>query len=288
VAGTRQFFGQFLVSQEIVSSDALEEAVRYQKECNLPLGALALSKAYLTEGQVQHVHGLQRRTDRFFGELAVERGFLTPGQLDELLKDQAEARVLIGEALLAKGHLTRDRLNEALLEYHASQSTSEEALRETIDEHPQARLLDLSQQLTERMLLRLAGMLTKPLEVLADTRPEPLEHWITMQVEGDRNFTYALTLDSPQLLAVAQGLLREVDGVEAPTEVDELALDAGREFANIVVGHICTHLSRTDREQTMPKPPRSGAPEPVGDGERWAGVRMLLPDGELAMGLLFA
>ena len=97
------FFGQYLVSEGHVTQSQLDEAVQFQEQHNLPLGAVALSKALMSERQVLIVHAQQARTDKQFGQIAVERGFLSRAQLDELLREQSEARILLGEALIQKG-----------------------------------------------------------------------------------------------------------------------------------------------------------------------------------------
>ena len=50
------FFGQYLVSEGHVTQSQLDEAVQFQEQHNLPLGAVALSKALMSERQVLIVH----------------------------------------------------------------------------------------------------------------------------------------------------------------------------------------------------------------------------------------
>ena len=45
---------------------------------------------------------------------------------------------------------------------------------------------------------------------------------------------------------------------DPPEEVDEFVLDAGKEFLNICVGHVCTHMA-LDELKLMPEPPELGA-----------------------------
>lgn len=60
-------------------------------------------------------------------------------------------------------------------------------------------------------------------------------------------------MDFPLLMATAAALLVEL-GEEVPPIVDEVVLDAGKEFVNIVVGHVCAGLCK-DGQKVMPEPP---------------------------------
>lgn len=285
MASPIQFFGQYLLANQIVSQEQLDDAVDYQRAVNLPLGALALSKALLSERQVLQVHTLQRKTDQPFGEIAVQRGYMTRAQLDELLKEQSEARVLLGEALVQKGHLTRDQLNESLIDYHAAQGDAEQQVLAALDglHDPLAKI---ASDVTGRMLLRLAGQVSK-LAHAAVAPPERSDYWLTMPVEGDRPFSYVLTCSEPLLLRLATHMLRSLPEQPQPTAVDELVIDTGKEFVNIVVGHVCSQLSR-EGLRTMPEPVQAAetrdAGPPLGDGS-WLSVTLLSTRGPFGVGL---
>jgi len=277
---TIQFFGQYLITAEVVSQEQLDDAVSFQRAVNLPLGALALSKALLDERQVLQIHTQQRRTDQPFGEIAVQRGYLTRDQLDELLKEQAEARILLGEALVQKGHLTRDQLNEALIDYHTAQADAEQAVKRAYDDLPDADLARLATEITTRMLLRLAGQVCKLRSVRAGA-PASQPHVAHTVVSGDRPFTYALGVDDATLLKIARVMLKAVPELPQPQAVDDLVRDTGREFVTVTVGHICSLLSRQGLK-TMPEPVAAGVP--AGEGQ-WVAVEILLTQGLVTLGL---
>ena len=277
---TIQFFGQYLISAEVVTQDQLDDAVSFQKAVNLPLGALALSKALLSERQVLQIHTQQRRTDQPFGEIAVHRGFLTRDQLDELLKEQAEARILLGEALVQKGHLTRDQLNGALIDYHTAQGDAEQAVTAAYDELPNPDLGRVATELATRMLLRLAGQVCKVRHVAA-AAPAAQPHTSHTVVAGDSPFTLVLGVDDATLLKIARVMLKAVPDHPQPEQVDDLVRDTGKEFLSITCGHICSLLSRQG-VKTMPEPVAEGLP--TGDGD-WATVEILLTQGVVTLGL---
>jgi len=287
-----QFLGQFLLGRGLINEEDLEDGLAQQDAMNLPIGALALSKGFLSEKQLLHVHGEQRRTDRLFGEIAVRRGFLTQGQLDELLKEQKEGRVFLGDVLVEAGTVTREVMDRALEDYLREQRVAERRVAERLRGLDESGLLAPSVQLTTRLLLRVGGLVAKPAAVESETRFAGRDYVFWQEVGGDQSFTYALAFDGPDLLTLCKGMLIALDeDDEVPTEVDLLALDVGKEFVNVVVGHLCTWLSRQSRD-TMPLPPDAGEGDievPTG----WSGpskrvnVRLVLPRGEAALSLVY-
>jgi hypothetical protein len=286
-----QFLGQFLVSQGHVTRDQLEAALDFQEENNLPLGALALSKGLLNERQLLIVHAQQMNTEDRFGEVAVRRGFLTRHQLDELLREQKEARVLIGDALVRAGAIDADTLAVAVQQYRVVQERAQEQVDAELRSLPDAHLISPAIQLTTRLLLRMCGLVAKVAAVSQDTRLAHFDYALWQEVEGTRPFTYALHLDGLDLLDLSEAVLYALDDETAlPDEVDPLVLDVGKEFVNILVGHLCTWLDR-EGHRTTPLPPGSGEgnldPPACWDGPvRRINVRLVMPRTAMAVSIL--
>ncbi|RMG15288.1 MAG: hypothetical protein D6731_08615 [Planctomycetota bacterium] len=288
--GGVQFFGQYLLAKGLIGPEALREALDYQRSVNIPLGALALSKGLLTEKQVLHVHTEQRRSDRMFGEIAVLKGFMTRQQLDELLREQKEARVLLGDALVRKGYLSWEKVAEAYKNYQAEQAQAEAQVQRRLQRIPNRLLVDSVIQMSTRMLLRMGGQVSKLAAVAQETRLLPREYTFWQEVEGDLPFAYYLSIGTPELLALAHAILRAVGEPEEdlPQDVDLLVLDVGKEFVNIVVGHVCTRLSH-DGFSTMPLPPDHAEGEDFSPtlqpGASSINVRLVLPLGDVAISI---
>lgn len=286
-----QFLGQFLVSQGHVSRQELETALDFQEENNLPLGALALSKGLLSERQLLIVHAQQLNSEDRFGEVAVRRGFLTRHQLDELLREQKEARVLIGDALVRAGATDADTLAVAVQQYQVVQARAEEQVAAELAALPDAHLVSPAIQLTTRLLLRMCGLVAKVAAVSQDTRLAQFEYGLWQEVEGTRPFTYALHIDALDLLDLSEAVLYALDDeTTLPDEVDPLVLDVGKEFVNILVGHLCTWLDREGHRST-PLPPGTGEgnldPPTCWTGEiRRINVRLVMPRTAMAVSLL--
>lgn len=286
-----QFLGQFLVSQGHVNREELEAALDFQEENNLPLGALALSKGLLSERQLLIVHAQQMNTEDRFGEVAVRRGFLTRHQLDELLREQKEARVLIGDALVRAGAVDADTLAVAVQQYRVVQERAQEQVEAEMRLLPDAHLISPAIQLTTRLLLRMCGLVAKVAAVSQDTRLAHFDYALWQEVEGTRPFTYALHVDGIDLLDLSEAVLFALDDETAlPDEVDPLVLDVGKEFVNILVGHLCTWLDR-EGHRTTPLPPGSGEgnldPPSCWEGPvRRINVRLVMPRTAMAVSIL--
>ena len=258
---------------------------------NVPLGALALSRGLLNEKQLLHVHAHQRGSELSFGEIAVRLGFITRAQLDDLVREEKEGRVFLGEALVQRGDLDRSQLAGALERYQRDQRLAEAHVRQTLNGLADFLLVAPAVQLTTRMLLRTAEVVVKVSAISQDTRLAPREHALWQVVEGDRPFTYVLNFDSPELLDLSEALLADMlEEDEMPEEVDEIVIDAGKEFVNVVVGHLCTWLSR-EGLSTMPQPPEAGpgdadVPFPFDDEVRRVHVAFVSVRGSIGMTLL--
>ncbi|MCA8922793.1 MAG: hypothetical protein KDD82_13345 [Planctomycetes bacterium] len=297
------FFGQYLVSEGHVTQSQLDEAVQFQEQHNLPLGAVALSKALMSERQVLIVHAQQARTDKQFGQIAVERGFLSRAQLDELLREQSEARILLGEALIQKGAITREELNLALINYHTEQREAQRQVRDKLRALDDPFLLDLSVQLTARMLLRLAGIAAKLADV-SQARPPAMGMWGQLEVGGEMPFSLVISLSDETLEELVVGLESSPRSDTRGGRDHEGALI---ELLNVVTGHVCTRLIHEEYE-VEPHPARvfslgdePGEPDPgepeepvTGDSataatrayaKRWQAARLILPLGSMWVGL---
>jgi hypothetical protein len=116
-------FAAYLIEQQVLEPEQLEEAIRLQRQRHLLLGELGMLRGYLQPDGVDRILKAQQTSDRKFGELALEMGLLTPEQLQELLEAQANNHFYLGEALLALGHIrNKDELYQHLVRFKALSS----------------------------------------------------------------------------------------------------------------------------------------------------------------------
>lgn len=148
-----RFFGQFLLSQGMITAAQLLEAVEYQNQRNSRLGELAASIGLVTHGDADRINALQSREDLLFGEAAIKLGLMEQGQVEQLLTTQREGHVHLGQALVTLGHVNDTQLAVALERFRRHESESRPALNLPPD-WAGASLLTRMTELAPRLLLR--------------------------------------------------------------------------------------------------------------------------------------
>lgn len=127
-----RFLGEFLFQKRMITRTQLHHGLEAQKECNQPLGILALNSGFLSTQDVQWILDEQRKTDQVFGQIATETGLLEKESLDQLLTIQAENHVRFGEVLVAQGVLTLEQLLPVLAEFESQNIELEEECLSTV------------------------------------------------------------------------------------------------------------------------------------------------------------
>jgi hypothetical protein len=201
------------------------------------------------------------------------------------LREQKEARVLLGDALVKQKCLTWEEVAAAYKQYQKVQKVAEAQVQLVLRRLRNPLLVNAAIQMSSRMLLRMAGQVTKLAAVDEETRLSPREYLFWQEVEGDLPFTYYFSTSTPELMELSDAILKAVGETEFPEEVDLLVLDVGKEFVNIVVGHVCTRLSH-EGLSTMPLPPDNAEgtdyEPPMEPGMTRVNFRLVLPMGEVA------
>lgn len=136
-----QFFGNYLLNQNLVSPEHLAEALGQQGKTRLKLGVLAINEGLLTANQVEKAHKEQKRTDKRIGDVMVEMGLLTSAQVDALLKTQPAGHLLLGQTLVDKGYMTTSQFESALSAYKRENSINDDDFK-NIDDGAIRRLVD--------------------------------------------------------------------------------------------------------------------------------------------------
>ena len=120
-----QFFGNFLLNNNYVSIESLNNAMKTQAETKLKLGVLAINSGYMTAQQVEKVHNMQQKVDKRFGDLAVTMGYLSEEKVTELLNKQQPGYLLLGQTLFDNGNISPTNLEKAIIEYKEKYSISD-------------------------------------------------------------------------------------------------------------------------------------------------------------------
>lgn len=112
-----QFFGNYLLSQNLVSPERLAEAFIRQGETRPKLGILAINAGLLTAEQVEAAHAEQQRRDMRIGDIMADMGLLTRSQIESLMRTQPSGHLILGQTLVDSGCMTPSQFERALTAY---------------------------------------------------------------------------------------------------------------------------------------------------------------------------
>lgn len=120
-----QFFGNYLLSKQAVTTEQLVHAIQEQHTKHLRLGTLAMHAGLMTAIQVDNVIIRQTHEDRRFGEIAIEEGLLSEEQVADLLGSQMPDYLLVGQTLVDDGVFTNSDLDKYIKSYQKENEISQ-------------------------------------------------------------------------------------------------------------------------------------------------------------------
>lgn len=119
-----QLFGEYLVSEGVISAKELREVLDEQSSTIVRLGTIAIAEGYMTENEAEEVNHLQTQCDKRFGDIAVERGYLSEREVDELLEQQGCAFMKFLQIMFEKGYIRASELDEYLTSFQNNKGFS--------------------------------------------------------------------------------------------------------------------------------------------------------------------
>ena len=247
-----RFFGQYLLEKGRITSSQLITALEQQKTVQAAIGTLALERHLLTAEKIKQILNQQRKTGLRFGEQAVAMGSLTQAQVDELLQVQEVShRVLLGEVLVMKGYLTIEMLEKELKEYKKADADISSEVSDALSKLVHKNLVKTFTDLMIMTFTQFAKQNIKIERCEMGKDKVRLFRWVILQkITGSNvDFKYLLSVPAKLLLQMASTMLN--DNIKT---VNELALDATKEFVNIANGNACARLSEDGMTFTMLPP----------------------------------
>ncbi len=259
-----QFFGNFLLSHNVVTKEQLLSAM-LQKETNRPrLGTLAMYAGYMTASEVEQIHILQTHRDERFGKLAVDTGLLTQEQLDDLLATQAPDYLVLGEALVKDGIIDYHQLERLIAEYISETEIDDldytedpRAQVEQIFKHylsnSERRNTDQYELLYNILLFNnLVRFIGGDFAPLLGTRCEeyPKSFCVSQEITG--KYYIKLYIDMPETTCIEFANRYTGDDYE---DFDEYVAAALEDFVNLHNGLFCVNLSNTHGIELQLNPP---------------------------------
>ena len=260
-----QFFGNFLLSHELITTEQLLAAMEH-KNANRPrLGTLAMHAGYLSASEVEHIHIVQTHEDKKFGEIAVELGLLSQAQVDELVALQVPDYIAFGQALIDMGIIDTYEWERLVADYISENEINEldfsEDSREKVETlylHTKERRGDkpiddfksIYTTLLFNNLIRFIGDDFTPLR--GENFPEyPTEYCVSQEIHG--KYHMKLYIDMPRETCIAFASRYVGDDF---TDYDEYVEASIMDFANLHNGLFCVNESNTDNVELVLDPPQ--------------------------------
>jgi CheY-specific phosphatase CheX len=237
-----KFFGQFLVEHDAVTGESLLHAIELQERTNLKLGEMAVALGFITQQDIEAAHAAQLSKDMKLGDLLVELGFLSTDQLEDVISRQKVTHLYIGEALVKVGALTPEKLEQYLEAFKVDQAPYIVNHVELPDWLNATSLTwEMTVDLTYKMITRVIGIQFRPGRFVETSTLSSNYMIAAMDLSGDLNARYLLSVSAGIQKAIARALLKEED-VEG--ESDEILEDTVMEFVNIICGNVVAKASQ--------------------------------------------
>lgn len=112
-----QFFGNYLVDNNLITSEQLIRALRYKHDNNKTMASMALSSGYMTQEEIEDVHNMQGIKDAEFTSLALEMNYLTQSQAVELDEANHFGYLLLARSVLELGFCSLEAMSNAVADY---------------------------------------------------------------------------------------------------------------------------------------------------------------------------
>ena len=253
-----QYFGNYLVENNIISHPQYELIVKQQKDSRVKLGFIAVAEKLLTKNQADEINELQKIKDLRFGDIAIEKGYLLEEEVNYLLNMQKNPYMNMIQVLTEKNIMTMDEIEETLESFREANgfSTSEldALLSNDIDKIiPVFVDVDLPIQgecvsLFIRSIIRFIdnNIILKKAYTTKEYSFGNLAH---QQVVGDYNIFLGIASLGDELLTIANPFAKENF-----TEMHEDAFDSVCEFINCINGLFASKLSLEEVHVDMTPP----------------------------------
>ncbi len=258
-----QFFGNYLLEKNVITTEQLLEALKEQSKVHLKLGTLAIHEGYMTAGEVDNIVIMQTHQDKKFGELAIEEGYLTQEQVDSLLETQKPDYLLLGQVLIEQGILTNTQFENIIVEYQSEnelynldfsnfqKKKFDEMIQELChfsDKKQETRLVEYLQLLVTNLIRFIGNDFTILTPIPCSEYPSV--YCVKQLVHG--NFTIESFLDTNETTAVEFASRYANDGF---TEFDEYVKASLEDFLNLHNGLFNVNMSNIYSDELMLTPP---------------------------------
>lgn len=245
-----QFFGDYLVKNNLITNSQLEGVMEYQKSLRVKLGTIAVSEKLLNERQAEEINNLQAKMDKRFGDIAIEKQYLTQEQVSHLLSLQGNSYLQFVQALIDKQRFTLADIEAHVKEFQKSNDFSDDNLdalksgdidkiapifisieNPLCSEHVGLALRNIIRFIDNQILIKKCYTVTE----------YTFEHFASQFLKGEHNILFGFAGSEDSLLAIANPFAKEDFN-----EMDEDSYDSVCEFINCINGLFASKLSHED------------------------------------------
>ncbi len=112
-----QFFGNFLISKNIISAKDLLDALDLIPTSTASFGLLAVHSGLMTADELQSIEAMQKTEGKTFDELVISTGYMTQDSVASLKAKNIPDYLVLSQILIDKGKISYSEIENLLLEY---------------------------------------------------------------------------------------------------------------------------------------------------------------------------
>lgn len=247
---SERFFGQYLLAKGILSREEFQKFSEMQRKNNQKIGELARQEGYLTASDIEKIWLLQRHDERPFGDIAIELGLIKADQLQALLELQKKRYKTFSQILVESQYLPEVVIRQEMAQYTADQSAKQGMFDSAwVEQNMRAgKVISTLISQTTRLIRLLGDIDVREGESHFDRKHmDDLDVLIVDRLTGQQTFQYLFNATRNIVAAVGKGIM----GNQEISFTEELFLDAGREFVNIVCGNAITKLAASGMQMEI-------------------------------------
>lgn len=243
-----QFFGQFLLNNDLISAEELNIVFQNIKSTRLRLGMIAIDEGFLTPSQVVDINNLQKKHDKRFGEIAVEFDYLTEKNLDRILNMQQSEHLKMAQTIVELGYMTLEEFAETMSTYKKHHGISDESFEELkngkVDEVIYKIIKTEDEVIKEYVTLFYKNIIrfisnevyiSEPVKLNND---EQYNYLFEQKINGDQEIYTAYTANDNVIISFASKYAGETLEV-----IDDFTIDVCKEFLNLHNGLFAVNMS---------------------------------------------
>ncbi len=258
-----QFFGNYLLSKKVVTTEQLIQAIQKKASKHTKLGTLAIHAGNMTANEVDSVIIIQTPEDKRFGDLAVREGYLTEKQVAELIQDQGADFLSLGQVLLDDGIINNEQLQDLILGYESENEFNDfdysDETKENVDHLIENFFTTTERTLSTHELSFLQLLFTNLIRFVGDDfmpaapylgREYPTNYCVSQRINGPFSARLFMDMTEPICIAFASRYVGDTF-----TDFDEYVQSSCEDFLNLHNGLFCVNLSNSDSIELALDPP---------------------------------